>query len=144
MLNLTAFIGRFTADPQLQKTANGLSFVRFRVAVDREKKRDDGTRPADFISCIAWNQTAEFICKYFLRGSMATIKGRLESSSWKDKDGKARYEMLVRTEEIWFGESKTAREERENRMTAPTPPAAPAQNYPEVDEAVPFEFSNGN
>lgn len=143
MLNITAFSGRFTADPHLQKTSTGISCVHFRIAVDRDIKKENGQRPTDFISCVAWNQTADFICKYFSKGSMATVLGRLASNRWEE-DGNSKYEMVVRTDSIWFGESRAAREERENRLTAPSAPPAPGQEYPEIDDGVPFQFPDGH
>jgi len=113
MLNHVSIMGRFTAEPELRKTAEGTSNVRFTLAVDR----DYGDRKADFISCVAWRTTAEFICRNFHKGSMAAVTGRLQVSSWEAKDGTKRTTTEVIAENIYFGGSK--REEGEQQPTRP-------------------------
>lgn len=84
-MNKVILIGRFTADPELRQTTSGIASCRFTVAVNRKFKNDAGEYEADFISCVAWRQTAEFICRYFKKGQMITIEGNLRTSTYTDK-----------------------------------------------------------
>ena len=105
MLNKTVLMGRFTKDPELRSTTTGTSVVSFSVAVDRDFKEQDGTRKADFINCVAYKSTAEFISKYFHKGSMAVVEGRIQTRSWDKPEGKG-YATEVVVNNIYFGESK--------------------------------------
>jgi len=106
MLNKSFICGRFTRDPELKSTQAGTSVVSFSVACDRDFKGQNGERETDFINCVAWKGTAEFISKYFRKGSMAIIEGRIETRSWDDADGKKRQATEVNVSNIYFGESK--------------------------------------
>ena len=136
MLSVAVCTGRITADPACQYTSNRIPYVRFRLAVERDYKGKNGDKPdVDYISCIAWRQTAQFIAKHFLKGASMQIQGRLESQSWKDNNGQNRYSMEINVDHAWFGETKRAREDRENRMTAPED-----DEYPilDADDSLPF------
>ncbi len=103
MFNFAAFTGRLTADPQIIRDDHG-TYVTFLLAADPDQY-NEGQSPC-VVSCVAWNQSAEFLEKYFQRGSMVTVQGRLESSSWTGADQKSHYEMSVRVDSLWFGEAK--------------------------------------
>ena len=88
MLNHIAIMGRLTRDPELRRTGSGGAVASFTVAVDRDfAPKDGGERKTDFINCVAWRQTGEFISKYFTKGRMIVVDGRLEMRDWTDKDG---------------------------------------------------------
>lgn len=106
MLNHIVLQGRFTRDPELRRTQSGTPVSSFTLAVDRDAKSQDGTRATDFIDCVAWHGTAEFVSKYFHRGSMAIADGRLELRDWTDKDGNKRRSAEVNVSSVYFGESK--------------------------------------
>ncbi len=97
MLNVAAIMGRLTAEPELKYTASGLAFCRFTVAVDRNYAKAGTERQADFISCVAWRKTAEFVCKYFIKGQLMAVDGTIQTGSYTDKDGNKRYttDLLV-------------------------------------------------
>lgn len=105
MLNSVNIMGRLTADPELRRTASGIACVSFTLAVDRNYK-SDGERETDFINCVAWRSTAEFISKYFAKGRMAIVNGRLHVRKWTDKNGNNRYLTDVVAENVYFGASK--------------------------------------
>ena len=117
MLNKTILMGRFVRDPELRSTPQGESVVSFSLAVDRDYTEQDGTRKADFINCVAWKGTAEFISKYFRKGSMAIVEGRLQTRSWEGTDGKKGFATEVIVNNIYFGESK--KEEAEKPIITP-------------------------
>lgn len=106
-LNKVILGGRLTANPELKQTGNGVAVTSFTIAVDR-KYQKDSEKKADFITIVAWRQTAEFICKYFTKGSAIIICGELQTRSWKDADGKNRYITEVVASEVSFAESKKA------------------------------------
>lgn len=103
-MNSVSLMGRLTADPELKTTQNGISYCRFTVAVNRYSK--DGEDTADFISCVAWRSTAEFICKYFLKGNKIALIGSIQTGSYTDKDGRKVYTTDVNTDKVFFCESK--------------------------------------
>ena len=107
MLNHITIMGRLTRDPELRRTGSGIAVASFTVAVDRDfGGRDGGERETDFIDCVAWRQTGEFVSKYFTKGSMAVVSGRLQIRSWTDKDGNKRRTAEVVADNVYFGESK--------------------------------------
>lgn len=97
MLNIAVIMGRLTAEPELRTTGSGISVCSFSVAVDRNYARNGAERQTDFINCVAWRQTAEFISKYFHKGSMIAINGSIQQRSYTDKDGNKRnaFEIIV-------------------------------------------------
>ena len=113
MLNSVTLMGRLTRDPELKHTQSGTAVVSFTLAVDRDFKSADGTKETDFIDCVAWRNTAEFISKYFSKGKMAVVSGRLQIREWTDKDGKNRRSAEVVVDSIYFGESKTQTAEQQ-------------------------------
>lgn len=106
MLNKVILMGRFTKDPELKSTQSGTSVVSFSIACDRDFVGQNGERETDFINCVAWKGTAEFICKYFRKGSLAAIEGRIETRSWDTPEGKKGYATEVNVSNIYFAESK--------------------------------------
>lgn len=106
MLNKIFLMGRLTHDPELRRTQNGTAVASFSLAVDRDFKGDDGKRATDFIDIVAWRAVAEFVAKYFTKGRMAIVEGRLQLRDWKDKDGNARRSAEVIADNVYFGDSK--------------------------------------
>lgn len=108
MLNTITIMGRLVRDPEL-KNAGEHRVVNFTLAVDRDYGGDD--RETDFIDCVAWNAQADFFSKYFAKGRMAVVTGRLESSKWEDDDGNKRTSWRVNADHIYFGDSKKDQKE---------------------------------
>jgi len=107
MLNHITIMGRLTRDPELRRTGSGIAVASFSLAVDRDfGKNDNGERETDFIDCVAWRQTGEFVSKYFTKGRMAVVSGRLQIRSWTDKDGNKRRSAEVVADNVYFGDSK--------------------------------------
>ena len=107
MLNKIILMGRLTRDPELRRTGSGIAVASFTVAVDRDfASRESGERETDFIDCVAWRQTGEFVSKYFTKGRMAVVSGRLQIRSWTDKDGNKRRTAEVVADNVYFGDSK--------------------------------------
>ena len=107
MLNHIVIMGRLTRDPELRRTGSGVAVASFTVAVDRDfGGRDSGERETDFIDCVAWRQTGEFVSKYFTKGSMIVVSGRLQIRNWTDKEGGKRRSAEVVADNVYFGESK--------------------------------------
>ncbi len=107
MLNHIVIMGRLVRDPELRRTGTGVAVASFRVAVDRDfAPKDGGERKADFIDCVAWRQTGEFISKYFTKGRMIIVDGRLEMRDWTDKDGNKRTSAEIVVANAYFGDSK--------------------------------------
>ena len=106
MLNHIVIMGRLTRDPELRRTGTGVAVASFSLAVDRDfSPRDGGERETDFIDCVAWRQTGEFVSKYFTKGRMAVVSGRLQIRSWTDKDGNKRRTAEVVADNVYFGDS---------------------------------------
>lgn len=105
-MNKAILMGRLTRDPELRYTSNQIAACSFTVAVDRRYRSQDGTTQADFIPCVAWRQTAEFVSKYFTKGSRILVTGSIQVRSWDDKDGQRRYTTEVVVDEAEFCESK--------------------------------------
>ena len=107
MLNHITIMGRLTRDPELRRTGSGIAVASFTVAVDRDYgSRDGGEKETDFIDCVAWRQTGEFVSKYFTKGRMIVVSGRLQIRSWTDKDGNKRRTAEVVADNVYFGDSK--------------------------------------
>ena len=138
MLNHIVIMGRLTRDPELRHTQSNLNVASFAVAVDRDYKSENGERGVDFIDCVAWRSTADFVTKYFHKGSMAVVSGRLQLRDWTDKDNNKRRSAEVIVNNIYFGESKRS---AEASGSAPAPAAeggipipGPDQGFTELDE----------
>lgn len=135
MLNHITVMGRLTRDPELRHTGSGIACANFTIAVDRDfGKNENGEKETDFIECVAWRQTGEFVSKYFAKGRMAVVSGRLQIRKWTDKDGNQRKTAEVVADNVYFGDSKTA---ADNTSNSP----APVQNFDVIDgddDALPF------
>lgn len=109
MLNKVFVMGRLARDPELRRTQSGTAVASFTLAVDRDfKDKSSGERGVDWINCVAWRQSAEFVSRYFTKGRMAVVEGRLQVSEWTDKDGSKRWKTEVVADNIYFGDSKAA------------------------------------
>lgn len=106
MLNKSIIMGRLTKDPELRRTQSGTAVTAFTLAVDRDFKNQSGEKECDFIDCIAWRNTAEFVSNYFAKGRMAVVEGRLQSRTYNDKDGNKRKVVEIIAESVYFGDSK--------------------------------------
>ena len=110
-MNQIVLMGRLTRDPELRHTQTGTAVASFSLAVDRGyASKDSGERQTDFIDIVAWRQTAEFVSKYFTKGQMAAVTGRLQIRDWNDKDGNKRRSAEVVADNVYFTESKKSRE----------------------------------
>lgn len=107
MLNKVLLQGRLVADPEIRHTTNGTAVVSFRLAVDRDFKNQNGEKEADFINIVAWRNTAEFVGKYFEKGQMAIVDGRLQVRDYTDRDGNKRYVTEVVANSVYFAGSKS-------------------------------------
>ena len=108
MLNHIGLMGRLTRDPELRRTGSGIPVTTFTLAVDRDfgGNRDTGEKETDFIDIVTWRSTAEFVSKYFAKGRMAVVSGRLQIRNWNDKDGNKRRSAEVVADNVYFGDSK--------------------------------------
>ena len=106
MLNHITIMGRLTRDPELRRTGNGVAVASFTVAVDRDFNPKDGEKETDFIDCVAWRHTGEFVSKYFTKGRMIVVSGRLQIRNWTDKEGNKRRSAEVVADNCYFGDSK--------------------------------------
>lgn len=119
MLNRIDLMGRLVRDPELRYTASQTPVCTFTVAVDRDfSGKDRASRETDFIDCVAWRNTAEFICKYFTKGSMAVIGGKLQIRNWTDKENRSRRSAEVMVDDIYFGESRRVSAPAEEPVTS--------------------------
>ena len=127
MLNHITLMGRLTRDPELRYTQTQTPVASFSLAVERDfADKATGERQTDFIDCVAWRSTAEFVSKYFQKGSMAAVTGRLQIRDWTDKEGGKRRSAEVVVDNVYFGESKRSREGAPSTGYSPAPRTAPA------------------
>lgn len=115
MLNHIIIMGRLTKDPELRSTGAGTSVASFRMAVERDfKNRESEEKQTDFLEIVAWRQTAEFVSKYFTKGRMAVVSGRLQTREWTDRDGNKRTNYEIVADNVYFGDSKKSEEHEEH------------------------------
>jgi single-strand DNA-binding protein len=137
MLNHIVLMGRLTRDPELRRTGSGVAVASFTIAVDRDFKGNSGEKETDFIDITAWRNTAEFVDKYFNKGRMAVVSGRLQIRKWKDKDGNDRKSAEVVADNVYFGDSKTDSSSG-GSYSAPAsfaaPASAPASDFAMLDD----------
>ena len=144
MLNMVALMGRLTFEPELKKTPSDVSVIRFQVACDRSYQRAGAERQADFIDCVAWRQTAEFISRYFHKGSMIAIEGTLQTSNYTDKNGNQRKQVEVLANNVSFCGSKSETGTVSNSgytQSAPSYASADNSDFEEIvddDDDLPF------
>ena len=137
MLNRVILMGRLTADPELKQTPNGISVTSFSLAVDRNFTSRGAERQTDFINCVAWRQTAEFISRYFAKGRMMAVEGSLQVRNYVDKNENKRQAVEVGVDQAYFADSKNA-----------APSSSPAPSYqsaaPAYAPAAPVAFNAGS
>ena len=136
MLNKIILMGRLTRDPELRRTQSGTAVASFALAVDRDYKPQDGERETDFIDVVAWRGTGEFVSKYFSKGRMAVVEGRLQVRDWKDKDGAKRRSTEVVADNVYFGDSKKVSD-----SDTPEEPSGEIRELPDEEKGeLPFEL----
>ena len=106
MLNKIILMGRLARDPELRRTGSGIAVTSFRLACDRDFKSQSGEKETDWIDVVAWRSTAEFVSKYFTKGRMAVVEGRLQLRDWTDRDGNKRRSAEVVADNVYFGDSR--------------------------------------
>lgn len=134
MLNTVTLMGRLTAEPELRHTANATPVASFTIAVERDFKGNDGQKQTDFINCVAWRGTAEFVSKYFHKGSMAVVSGRLQIRSYQDRDGNNRTVAEVLAENVYFGESRRSSDSHDSNDSRDTSAAEQKSGFVELDD----------
>ena len=139
MLNKIIIMGRLTRDPELRRTGSGTAVTSFSLAVDRDFKSQSGEKETDFIDVVAWRSTAEFVSKYFTKGRMAVVEGRLQIRDWTDKEGGKRRSAEVIADGIYFAGAKAAQPSEGNadEGTLPPPLAGELQDLDD-DGELPF------
>ena len=120
-LNRITIMGRLTRDPELRRTQSGAPVTSFTMAVDRDFKSQSGDKETDFIDVVAWRQTGEFVSKYFQKGRMAVVEGRLQMRDWQDRDGNKRRSAEVVADNVYFADSRRDSEASDNGGYAPAP-----------------------
>ena len=138
MLNHITAAGRLTKDPELRRTQNGVAVASFTIACDRDIKDESGNKQTDFIECVAWRNTAEFVDKYLTRGRMVIVSGRFQMREWTDKNGNKRRNAEILAENVYFGDSKR---EVENTEKSETKEAEQTVDFDQVeidDDELPF------
>lgn len=144
MINMVALMGRLTFEPELRTTPSGVSVLRFQVACDRNYQRAGAERQADFIDCVAWRQTAEFISRYFHKGSMIAVEGSIQTSNFTDKNGQNRKQIEVVANNVSFcgGKNENAGAQNPNfAQPAPSYASADSSDFEEIvdeDDDLPF------
>lgn len=133
MLNHIVIMGRLTRDPELRRTGSGIAVASFTVAVDRDfADKQSGEKETDFIDCVAWRSVGEFVEKYFAKGTMIVVSGRLQIRGWTDKDGNKRRTAEIVADNVYFGESK--------KTDSGVPAVAPAQDFAMLDDDAQLPF----
>lgn len=145
-LNKVVLCGRLTADPELKQTPNGVAVTTFNLAVNRRYTKEGEQQQADFISCVAWRNQAEFLCRYFRKGSSVCITGAVQTRSWTDQHNQKRYATEIVADDVMFVDSKsdaqTSTGAEPSAHTPSVPPAidaiAPPSFEPIKDDDLPF------
>ena len=130
MLNQIVLMGRLTRDPELRRTGSGVAVASFTLAVDRDFAAQGAEKETDFVDIVAWRSTAEFVSKYFTKGRMAVVSGRLQIRNWQDKEGNKRRSAEVVADNVYFGESKRDSMASSGFDQTPSYPQAPAYQAP--------------
>lgn len=142
MINTVALMGRLTYEPELRKTPNGVSVISFQIACDRNYQRSGEERKSDFIDCTAWRQTAEFIERYFHKGSMIAIEGSIQTENFTDKDGNKRKSVTVVANNVSFcGSRSESGSNQAYSQPAPSYSNADNSDFEEIvddDDDLPF------
>ena len=140
MLNRIILMGRLTRDPELRRTQSGTAVTSFTLAVDRDFKSQDGEKATDFIDVVAWRNTAEFVSKYFTKGRMAIVEGRLQIRDWTDQNGNKRKAAEVITDNVNFGDSKYSGSSTVQQDSFDSQNDSVSQDFAEIgeDDDLPF------
>lgn len=131
MLNKIVVMGRLTRDPELRRTQNGTAVTSFSVACERDFKSQSGEKETDFIDVVAWRTTAEFVSKYFTKGRMAVVYGRLQLRDWTDRDGNKRRAAEIVADSVYFGDSKPAGAQPRETQDFTADPSGSVKELPE-------------
>lgn len=137
MLNHIVLMGRLTRDPEQRRTSNGTAVTSFSIAVERDGKGQNGQKETDFIDIVTWQNTAEYVSKYFSKGRMAVVSGRLQMRQWTDKNGNKRIAAEVVADSVYFGDSRPQQETPATQSPGYyppgnfQPPAQPPIQFPE-------------
>ena len=140
MLNRVVIMGRLVRDPELRRTQSGVSVTSFRLACDSDFKSQSGERTTTWIDVVAWRQSAEFVSKYFAKGRMAVVEGRLQSRDWTDKDGNKRTTIEIVADNVYFGDSRREGDGGYNPPAYSAPgggysaPVGGTSDFAEIDE----------
>lgn len=134
MLNKIVLMGRLTRDPELRHTQSGNSVVSFTLACDRDYAAQGAEKETDFIDVVAWRNTAEFVDRYFAKGRMAVVSGRLQIRNWQDKEGNKRKTAEIVAESVYFGDSK--RDVQSDSAAAPA-----STEFAQLPDATPVPFA---
>ncbi len=142
MLNKAIIMGRLTKAPELRHTQSNTAVCSFRIAVDRERKAQNGEKQTDFLDCVSWGKQAEFVKNWFTKGMLVIVVGQVQSRNWQDQNGNKRVTVEIKCDEVLFGETKKSREANDNSASAKgnTGPAVEA-DYNDVsdeDDDLPF------
>lgn len=139
MLNKIIVMGRLTHDPELRRTGSGTPVCSFSIACDRDFKSQSGEKETDFFDVVAWRTTGEFVSKYFTKGRMVVVEGRLQIREWQDKEGNKRRSAEINADNVYFGDSRPAQAEGSSG-----PGEADAfKDFPPLDDFSPIEGSSG-
>lgn len=144
MINTVAIMGRLTYEPELKTTQSGVSVIHFQIACDRNYQRAGQERQADFIDCVAWRQTAEFISRYFHKGAMIAVEGSIQTNSYTDRDGNKRKQVEVSANNVSFCGSRAETgniSPQEYGQSAPSYASADNSDFEEIvddDDDLPF------
>lgn len=139
MLNKIIVMGRLTHDPELRRTGSGTPVCSFSIACDRDFKSQSGEKETDFFDVVAWRTTGEFVSKYFTKGRMVVVEGRLQIREWQDKEGNKRRSAEINADNVYFGDSRPAQVEGSSE-----PGEADAfKDFPPLDDFSPIEGSSG-
>ena len=142
MLNTITIMGRLTRDPELRYTQSQTPVASFTVACERDFAGQDQEKVTDFIDCVAWRQGGEFVSKYFHKGSMIIVDGRLQSRKWEDRDGNKRVSWEINADHCYFGESKRSNSAAEPRSDSNAP--VPEYKGPEQQKFVDLGVGDGD
>lgn len=141
MINTVVLMGRLTYEPELRKTPSGVSVLRFQLAVERAYQKDNEEKQADFIDCIAWRQTAEFISRYFHKGDMIALEGTIQTSNYTDKNGANRKQVEVVANNVSFCGSKSDNSKPKGRASLDVAAPDDSRDFEEIvddDDDLPF------
>ncbi len=148
MLNHIVLMGRLTRDPELRRTGSGVAVASFTLAVDRDYAAQGAEKETDFVDIVAWRNTAEFVSKYFAKGRMAVVSGRLQIRNWQDKEGNKRRSAEVVADNVYFGDSKrdnadggSFNQSQGYAQSFNQVPQQPAYQAPQNVSAAPSDFS---